>query len=215
MKFLLSRFSSLELFLLIIGGFIALAFIGVMIYIGATSAPPEVEDDPLPRTDIVTIAGNDYNISLTSLTLEWIPLTRNDMLQISLMTDLTRLEIKMCEITDITPLARLLRLERLDLRFNEISDVSPLVKLENLTHLNLSHNDISNISALSHLTNLTMLDVSANRLSDISALYNMTQLKNLFIYDNAVDSNGIPFLDEHLYGDLIRAQFPDTTIIHF
>jgi Leucine-rich repeat (LRR) protein len=210
------KFSPLELILIIFGSVLAVLFIGVMIYVGVTASEPPEEPEPEVREGIVIIAEKEYDINLTTLTIQWTPLSRADVREIARMSNLTRLEIKMCEIDDISPLARLTRLERLDLRFNEISDLTPLSALTNLTHLNLSHNSITNVSALSELENLIMLDVGANLLTDISALYGLSGLQNLYIYDNARDpnNNNIPFLDEHTRGEEIRAKLPNTRI-HF
>jgi hypothetical protein len=204
---------SFEKILIIVSAVLAVLFIGVSIYIAASAPEPELELPP--REGIVMIAGIEYCIELTTLAIEWTPLSREDMRQISLMTNLTRLELKMCSISDVTHLARLTNLERLDLRRNNITDVSPLTELTNLTHLNLSHNNIEVITSLSRLTNLVMLELGANEISDISALFHIP-MKNLYIYDNARDPNNsnIPFLDEHTRGDEFKARMPNTTI-HF
>jgi Leucine-rich repeat (LRR) protein len=179
------------------------------LFCGCTNARPE--PDPPGTDENITIGGKEYSIDLTSLSIEWLKLTAEDMEQLALMTNLTRLEVKMCEITDISPLAELTKLERLDLRFNEISDLSPLAELVNLTHLNLSHNEIRDVSALVKLANLRELELGANYISDLSPLYGkLTKLVNLYIYDNNPDT-----IDDYLFGSSIRAGFPEGCTIHF
>ena len=58
----------------------------------------------------------------------------------------------------------------LDLRQNQISDISPLSKLIGLTNLYLSNNRIINVSSLKSLVNLEELRLDGNQISDISSL---------------------------------------------
>jgi hypothetical protein len=191
-------------------GTIMVLFIGVIIYSAVVNRPPPLPEPEEPRDDIVMIAGVEYSRDITSLSIEWTPLTHDDMRQIGLLTSLLELELKACEISDLRSLSGLTRLQRLDLRFNNISDVTPLSELKNLTRLNLSHNIITNIEPLENLSSITMLELGGNNISDISPLYGkMPSLRSLFIYDNDTDA-----LDEYLFGEQIRSRMPGVTI-HF
>ncbi|OBQ15375.1 MAG: hypothetical protein AN481_19725, partial [Aphanizomenon flos-aquae LD13] len=64
----------------------------------------------------------------------------------------------------------LTNLTSLDLRENQISDIKPLSNLTNLTSLDLWENQISDIKPLSNLTNLTSLSLAGNQISDIKPL---------------------------------------------
>ena len=68
-------------------------------------------------------------------------------------------------------------LTALDLRNNQISDVSALSSLTNLTTLALDYNDVRDISALSSLINLTKIYLKHDQVSDVSALLALTSLK--------------------------------------
>ncbi|MDR2558185.1 MAG: leucine-rich repeat domain-containing protein [Oscillospiraceae bacterium] len=202
--------------IVILVGIIMVLFIGVVIYsvvFNQPEPPPELEE---PCENTVIIAGAEYKIDATfSLALEWTPLSREDIWQISRLINLTSLELKVCDISDISAFSRLVNLTRLDLRVNSISDLTPLTNLENLTHLNLSHNNITDVRPLEWLTELAELELGANIIADISPLYGkLPNLRNLFIYDNAKDTRGRDILDEYTHGAAIRAQFPGATV-HF
>ncbi|MCL2637855.1 MAG: leucine-rich repeat domain-containing protein [Oscillospiraceae bacterium] len=191
-------------------------FIGVMIYSSVANKPePEPEPEP-PCENTVNIAGVDYKIDVTtSLSLNSVDLTVEDMRQLPRLVNLTHLELKSCEISDISALSRMTGLVRLDLRFNNITDLSSLERLENLTYLNLSHNRIVSVEPLYAMTNLTELELGANFISDLSPLYGrLPALKNLYIYDNAKDGRGIDVFNELEQGEFLRGRFPGATI-HF
>jgi len=73
---------------------------------------------------------------------------------------------------------------KLDLKINSISDISPLSKLTNLTYLDLWGNEVNDVSPLKNLTNLTDLILWGNRFDDISSLDNLTNIVRLSIGDN-------------------------------
>ena len=70
------------------------------------------------------------------------------------MAELTRLEARNANISDLTGLEGATRLTRLDLGDNAITDISVLAGLTNLTDLTLDFNNITDISVLAGLTNL-------------------------------------------------------------
>jgi Leucine-rich repeat (LRR) protein len=200
---------------LIIFGIIIALFTGFLIF-SAVMNRAELPEPEEITANVAVIAGVEYSLDITDLSLGWTPLTGEDMKQIALLRNLTRLELKACEITDISALAGLANLTRLDLRFNEIVNITPLSNLTNLTYLNISHNEISDINALAGLSKLTTLELGGNNLSDLSPLYGdrMPALRDLYIYDNAKDDKGFHYFDEYLHGDVIKARLPNTTI-HF
>jgi hypothetical protein len=208
--------TSMNKTIIIIVGAVMALFIGVIIYSSVANRPeppPEVEE---PCENTVVIAGTEYKISeTTSLTIEWVALTRDDMQELSRLVNLTRLELKVCEITNINALSRLANLTHLDLRFNNITELAALESLANLTYLNLSHNNITNVQSLEFLTRLTELNLASNDISDISALYGrLPNLRNLYLYDNAKNEEGIDVFDERTQGAVLRGQFPGAAI-HF
>ena len=106
------------------------------------------------------------------------------------LENLTRLEARNANISDLTGLEFAIKLKVLNLSGNNIGDVSALIPvLSGLTHLidlNLSDNSITDLSPLAVLTNLRTLDLGNNSISDFSPLTGLTNLTQLFIWDNNI-----------------------------
>ena len=74
----------------------------------------------------------------------------------------TELELYSHQITDVTPLAGLIKLEKLGLGVNKITDLTPLAKLTEPKTLWLPDNKITDLSPLAKLTKLKMLYLGGN-----------------------------------------------------
>ena len=101
-------------------------------------------------------------------------------------TNLRSLIINNNSVSDISPLTDLTNLRRLNLGDNNISDISPLASLTNLETLEFRDNNISDISSVSGLTRLTRLDLGGNSVSDISSISGLTRLTLLDLWSNSV-----------------------------
>ena len=123
---------------------------------------------------VVTIAGEEYMTTLTSLDLRGKDL--EDINVLSAFYNLQFLDIGRNNISDLSPLTELTKLEMLYLDNNNINDVSHLSNLTNLTSLWIDSNDIIDVSALAELTKLTSLKIDSNNISDISSLANLSEL---------------------------------------
>jgi hypothetical protein len=91
-------------------------------------------------------------------------------------SNVTNLYLLGNQITDISPLSKLINLKVLDLSCNKIDDLNPLSSLINLRQLYLTDNQITDISPLSELLNLESLDLDDNRISNIFPLSSLTNL---------------------------------------
>ena len=89
---------------------------------------------------------------------------------IALPENLTLLKISGTGISDLTPLAPLVKLTRLEAENNGITDLSPLAKAVNLQVLDVSGNELADLSALKECTSLTGLDVSGNQLESLEGI---------------------------------------------
>ena len=107
-----------------------------------------------------------------------------------------RLEIRDCNISDLSGLAELTQLEWLVLVNNQISDITPLANLKRLEHLNLDANVIKDVSPLAQLTKLEVLYLENNIISDVSPLAGLTNLERLDLRNNAISDfsplDGLP-----------------------
>ena len=114
--------------------------------------------------------------------------------------EITCLDIRDREISDISALSGLTNLANLELGSNNISDISALSGLTNLTYLGLWDNNISDISALNGLTNLTNLNLEDNNISDISALSGLMNLQYLHLSGNNIsDYSPVSFVPNLYY----------------
>ena len=106
-------------------------------------------------------------------------------------TNLWYLNLSGNPISDISPLAALVKLERLDLlSCDNIVDVSPLSELYSLRHLELGKNKIRDVTPLANLHNLERLYINRNRIIDHSPLDNLQLLD--FRYDQECDMPHLP-----------------------
>ncbi|MBQ5333581.1 MAG: leucine-rich repeat domain-containing protein [Oscillospiraceae bacterium] len=163
--------------------------------------------------DTITIKGVEYSTSLTSLTLNNMGLTNEDIADLKYMLNLTELHIYQNNISDLTPIMGLTNLQTLSLFKNNISDLTPIAGLTNLRTLYLRDNEIKDISPLKNLINLTNLDLSDNDISDISALEGMKGMRLLKLNDNNISDitpvEGMVMMDRiHLQNNNITDIFP-------
>ncbi|OJU17682.1 MAG: hypothetical protein BGN88_06095 [Clostridiales bacterium 43-6] len=103
------------------------------------------------------------------------------------LSNLTRLSITDCEITDFSPVLKLKNLKNLNLSKNKISNISCASGLKNLDILNFSYNDITDVTPLGQLGNLKELYLWFNRIQDIRPLLKLHQLKTLNLESNYID----------------------------
>ena len=88
--------------------------------------------------------------------------------------------------SDLSPLAGLINLEVLDFTFN-VSDLSPLAGLINLEYLHFTGTNVSDFSPLAGLINLESLGFSRTpSISDISPLAGLVNLKFIGSWGNAI-----------------------------
>ena len=114
------------------------------------------------------------------------------------LENLTRLDARNANISDLTGLEGATNLRTLDLsaeyveaenrsiNSNSVSDFSPLTGLTKLRSLSLGGSNISDISTMSGLTSLTGLFLGDNNISNISAVAGLTNLTDLNLHNNSV-----------------------------
>lgn len=130
--------------------------------------------------------------SLTELSVDGIGLS--SLQGIEFAVNLTRLELRACQIEDLSRLATLRQLEELSLSGNRIDSVLPLSQLSGLRLLDLSMNGVSDLSPLAGLGSLMALDVSWNRVQDLAPLGELAshgELARLEIDHNALDLHSL------------------------
>lgn len=102
-------------------------------------------------------------------------------------SDVTKLDLSDCSITDLSALSVCTSLEELRLSGNYIRDIGPLLDIPKLRVLDLSNNMISDIRPLMSITTLEHLNLAGNKISSITALSQLKQLKELVLNGNDID----------------------------
>ena len=133
---------------------------------------------------IVNLTGMEHAINVT-----WLALWNNEITDLRPLAGLIRLEVLYLwgnSVSDIAPLSNLALLTDLNLAGNGVSDITPLENLTQLERLNLGWNNIEDIRPLAHLIKLHSLRLTSNRIVDISPLANLTELEELWISGNQI-----------------------------
>ena len=121
--------------------------------------------------------------------LRWLSIARNPITDLSPIAGLIKLEtlyMWATPVSDITPVANLTNLINFRPSYCEIADISPLANLFKLRKLSLNGNEITDITPLANLTRLELLNLSSNHIVDVSPLANLTQLRDLTLHNNRI-----------------------------
>ena len=104
----------------------------------------------------------------------------NDLTGIQFATNLSKIDLRDNEISDLSPLAGLIHLTQLNFSRNRnISDLSPLKDLKNLEYLTFFETLVSDLSPVAGLINLRSIHAWDHSISDLSPLSNLTKLEYL------------------------------------
>ena len=135
------------------------------------------------RKAINEALGNAPNASITAdqmatvRELNAVSLDIRNLKGLEAATNLRILRLDNNKISDISPLAQLIKLEHVELEENEIKELSSLKGLINLRHLGLARNAIRDLSPLEGLTNLRGISLHHNVVSDLSPLAGLIKLE--------------------------------------
>ena len=102
------------------------------------------------------------------------------------VTELTTLDARNRDISNLGGIDQLIALESLQLNSNQIADVSPLADLGRLTTLHLNRNNITNINPLGEIDPLSELQVAGNQIEDITVLARLKSFTKLALNDNQI-----------------------------
>ncbi len=149
--------------------------------------------DPNLRAAVADALGIPHGASITQADMRQLTSLNAKNRQITELTgleyatNLTELQLGENPITDISPLAHLTELTRL--RLNDcwtIDNISPIAHLAQLQALDLDRNLILDIGPLAGLTALESLDLRSNQIENLSPLANLTQLIRLLLNNNKI-----------------------------
>ncbi len=104
----------------------------------------------------------------------------SDISPIAKLTNLRRICINGCLVSDLTPLSNLSQLERLQLaRMARLTDIAPLTGLTNLKMLDLIATRVEDIAPLAYLKNLEEFYLFGPEVKDLTPIANLTKLTDL------------------------------------
>ena len=116
----------------------------------------------------------------------------NTFTDIFILSDLNQLEelnlSGNSQITDFSPISKLVNLRSLDLFSCDITDIGFLTELKNIQELSLSNIEIENLNVLSALTSLEILYLTESDLLDASVLGELINIRELWIPNNKIDN---------------------------
>ena len=110
----------------------------------------------------------------------------SDLTGLEHATNLTNMNLNNNQIKDLTPLAGLTHIESLSLESNQVSELTPLAELTNLSVLRLTDNQISDLKPLAELTQLEELLLDSNEINNLVPLRGLVQLIELYLADNQI-----------------------------
>lgn len=104
------------------------------------------------------------------------------------------------QITDLTPLVKLIYLEYVDLRHNPITDISPLSQLPSLSSLIIFDTRVTDVTALRTCPHLSMLDAGYTLIRSMAAFEGLTSLQTLVMRKAPLQSleqiKNLPLLEQ-------------------
>ena len=139
---------------------------------------------------IADLTGLEYALNLEHLDLYAHLIS--DLRPLAGLVKLRSLWLAGNKIANIRSLTNL-PLEELDLGGNPINDFAPLAELTSLTRLAFWGNGLGNsdLSIITGLTQLTQLDLRGNKISDISSLRKLVNLKKLQLEGNPITDTSL------------------------
>lgn len=145
----------------------------------------------LQTLSVQNISGMDFSVlrqlkNLQELNLSGCTISSNSLEAIGALTELRRLYLNSCALTDISVLAQLTQLQELALASNSISDVGVLSLMLELETVDLSNNPISSIAGLSTCSKLKSVDLSGCGVNSIGSLSDKAALETLTAANNQI-----------------------------
>lgn len=145
----------------------------------------------LKTLTIHNVSGLDFTVlrqlpGLTELDLSGCTISTEGLEAIGSLTELQKLVLDGCAITDLTPFTALTKLTHLTLSNNSVEDISVLSLMLDLEEVKLANNPISSIAALSTCNQLKMLDITRCGISSLGSLSDKEELTSLLASNNKI-----------------------------
>ena len=125
-----------------------------------------------------------------------------DLSELNLKTFTKQDALDYCQLNSINPD----NITVLNLRDNELTDISGIKLFKNLKYLDIANNELTDISVLKVFKNLTDLYISFNKIKNISVIQYLKKLQILDIDNLELKSDQIEYIKllknlKHLYSE--------------
>lgn len=139
------------------------------------------------------VSGLDFTIlttlpSLQELNLSGCTISTDSLKAIGTLTELKKLVLDGCALTDLTPLSQLIQLTELSLSGNSLTDIGIVSLMTKLERADFSNNPLSSIAALSACKNLSFLDITSCSITSLGSLSEKTKLETIIASNNQIRS---------------------------
>jgi len=145
----------------------------------------------LQSLTIQNISGMDFTIlnqlpALQELDLSGCTISSNALESIGSLTELRKLTLNGCALTDITAFSQLTKLKEVHLSGNILEDVGILSLLLELETVNLSNNPLTSIAGLSTCANLKYVDITGCSVGSLGALSGKETVETVLASGNKI-----------------------------
>lgn len=153
-------------------------------------------------------------LQLQELTITGSSLSQQVMHSIGSMTNMTRLTLAQCDISDISMLSSLAEITYLDLSYNFIKDLAALSHMSRMETLYLSNNAIINLTPLNGLSGLKELNVNHNSITSLQPICSNRNLFSLSVNHNQLKTLGdLELLPDLEYLDVSYNKLDTVTVL--
>ncbi len=147
----------------------------------------------LRSLSINDVSGLDLTVlssltSLQELDLSGCTISSDALRAIGSLTQLRKLILDRCALTDITAFSQLTGLNELSLSGNSLDDIGVISLMTELENVDLSNNPLSSIAALSACNRLKYLDISNCSITSLGSLSDKRALETVLASNNMIHS---------------------------
>jgi len=145
----------------------------------------------LQSLTLQNVSGMDFTIlnqlpALEELDLSGCTISSNALEAIGSLSELKKLTLDGCALTDITAFSQLLKLKELHLSNNSLTDIGVISLMLELEHIELANNPLTSIAALSTCTNLKTVDITGCSVASLGSLGGKSSLETLLASNNQI-----------------------------
>lgn len=145
----------------------------------------------LQSLTVQNISGMDFSIlqqlpALQELNLSGCTISSNALEAIGSLTELRKLVLDSCALTDITAFSQLTKLTEIQLSGNSLQDIGVLSLMPELETVGLANNPLTSIAGLSACSKLKYVDITGCSVGSVGSLSGKSELETLKASGNEI-----------------------------